>query len=479
MTPEELERQLDRNVDLDRWLGAVVEVAARRVDADRATLYLIDRARSLVVSRVAQGLETLEIRLAFGEGVAGWVAETGRLVNVPNGVQDARFAPRIDAATGYTTRSLLAVPVRAADGRVVGVLQALNKVVPGGFSAPDEVALQALADRVSRWLERTHLAAPLAVGLPLQFRFNRMLGDSPPMRDAYARASRAARTDATVLILGESGSGKELLARAIHDNSARCDQPFVKVDCAALPEPLIENELFGHVRGGYTGADRDTTGKVQAANRGTLFLDEIGELPLGVQGRLLRLLQDRAFFRVGSDRVETADVRFVTATHRDLAAAVAAGRFRADLYWRLRVVEIALPPLRDRGSDDIIGLAEHFLYAARNRHRRPTLRFAPDAVAALCAHRWPGNVRELEHGVESAVVLAPGDVIRAEDLPLGAPRGDDGPRFSAGLQTLDAVERAYVAWALARHDGNRSATAKALGIGRNTLLRKLGESDES
>jgi Nif-specific regulatory protein len=287
------------------------------------------------------------------------------------------------------------------------------------------------------------------------------------MRAVYDRTDRAARTEATVLVRGESGTGKELIARAIHDNSARRDKPFVKVDCAALPESLVENELFGHVRGAYTGADRAAEGKVHAAAGGTLFLDELGELPLGVQGKLLRLFQDRDFVRVGGTQPERADVRLVCATHRALEGAPG---FRQDLYYRIRVVEIVLPPLRERGHDDLDRLIDHLLFEAARRHGRPGLTLAPAARARLHAWGWPGNVRELENRIEASAVLAAGMEIQADELELPADAAREG---FVPTGTLAEVELAYIRHVLARCGGNQSEAARVLGIARNTLARRV------
>ena len=306
------------------------------------------------------------------------------------------------------------------------------------------------------------------------------------MQAVFDRTARAARTDATVLVRGESGSGKEAIARAVHFNSPRRDAPFVKVDCAALPENLIENELFGHEQGAFTGADRAADGKVQAARGGTLFLDEVGELPLPVQGKLLRLLQERTFLKVGGTQPQRADLRFVAATHRDLEAAVAEGSFRQDLYYRLRVVQLDLPSLRERGAPDIDRLIDHFLFRFAREHDRGDLALAPAARTLLLAHDWPGNVRELEHCIESAVVLAVGDTITPDQLQLGPTSGErpslaggevDPERFHTQIRPLRDVELAYIRHVLARCDDNRSQAARVLGIGRNTLLRKLKDSD--
>ncbi len=472
----------DQQVDLEELLRLVVDEVTRRLDADRGTLYLIDHARGELVSRVAHLPELAEIRLRLGEGVAGWVARNGQSVRVAEGATDPRFATRIDQLTGYQTQSLLAAPVVDARGEAIGVLQVLNKR-RGSFDPGDEAALAALAREVAALLEATSLRAQLHKDTRqhLAFRFNHIVGESTAMREVYERTARAARTEATVLVRGESGAGKEAIARAVHYNSPRRDGPFVKVDCAALPESLFENELFGHEKGAFTGADRTVDGKVAQAHGGTLFLDELGEVPLAVQGKLLRLLQERTFTRVGGAQPQRVDARFVCATHRDLETLVAEERFRQDLYYRLRVVQIDVPPLRARGAADLDRLIDYFLFELTRRHGRPDLTLAPAARAALHAHDWPGNVRELEHALESAVVLAPGPLVTPDQLPIGArpttaaTPGQSVPdgAFVIGLKPLVEVERAYIEHVLAACQGNRSAAARVLGIGRNTLQRKL------
>jgi Nif-specific regulatory protein len=340
-------------------------------------------------------------------------------------------------------------------------------------------------------LERTSLYADLKRRAPiaserssgLSFRFNQIVGESPPMRAAYAIVEKAARTDANVLISGETGTGKELFARAIHMNSRRRGQPFIKVDCTTLPEALMENELFGHEKGAFTGADRAVPGKFEAAHGGTLFIDEIGELPLKLQGKLLRVLQDREFERVGGTRTVTVDVRIVCATHRDLAAMVDVGAFREDLFYRIRVVPLTTPALRDRGSEDLLRLMEHFVVSFGRRHGRPGIRLADAALARLKAYAFPGNIRELEHIIESAVVLCDGDVIEARDLAIADRKKPTtlpsmpalGGLLIVGDPTLplERVEREHIRLVVDACGGNQSEAARKLGISRNTLARKL------
>jgi Nif-specific regulatory protein len=371
---------------------------------------------------------------------------------------------------------MLGVPVRGPDGNLRGVLQVLNQRGGTAFSAGDQVFAAALADQIGRALEfttlRGHRERP---GVAVRGRYNHVVGQSAAMRAVYDVIARAAQTDATVLLRGETGTGKGVIARAIHVNSDRRDAPLVAVDCTTLPANLVESELFGHERGAFTGADTRVIGKVEAAAGGTLFLDELGEIPLELQGKLLRFVQERRFERVGGRETLTSDVRLVVATNRDLAAMVKAGQFRSDLYFRVRVIEIELPPLRVRGDDDILVLAEHFAAVYGRRHRKVVPVLADDARRALTAHAWPGNVRELEHAIERAVVLARGAVIDAAALGLdlgAAPTPADGVVLPHDLP-LAAAERRYAAAAVDRAGGNQSAAARALGISRNKLARLL------
>jgi len=469
----------DRQVDLDEVLGKMVEALQAHFRADRATIYLVDHAARELVSRAASLPEISEIRLRLGEGIAGWVGARGESIVLGETRTDARFSRRIDASTGYLTRSMLCVPVRDADHTIVAVVQVLNRH-EGEFSNAHLRDLQGIARSLARLLDGTSLRSQLRADheQPLAFRFNFIVGASAQMREVYQRVERCATTEATVLVRGETGTGKELIARAVHFNSPRRDKPLVKVDCAALPEQLIENELFGHEKGAYTGADQRSEGKVAAADGGTLFLDEIGELSLPVQGKLLRLLQDRTYLRVGGRRPVAAHVRFVAATHRPLEELVEKGQFRSDLYYRLRVVEIRMPPLRDRGHADLERLIDHFLFEHARTHHRQGLTLSAEARAALHGYAWPGNVRELVHCLESAVVLCPGRVITPDlfpfrQLPLREGPSLPGDAFVSPVRPLRDVERAYVRHVLELCDGNRSEAARRLGIGRNTLLRKI------
>ncbi len=310
----------------------------------------------------------------------------------------------------------------------------------------------------------------------------RLIGRSPAFREVMDVVTRVAPVNSTALLLGESGTGKELIADAIHMASRRRDEPLVKVACAALAEGVLEAELFGSERGAYTGAHAQRKGRFELAHRGTLFLDEVGEIPLPLQVKLLRVLQEGEFERVGGTETLRTDVRVITATNRDLENEVREGRFREDLYWRLNVIAIQVPPLRQR-PEDIPRLAQHFLEKTlRSTQSRRHLTFAPDVMELLVKYRWPGNVRELENAIERAVVLTRSNVLACEDLPDAVRRCESDPalqrrpviRFEVG-QSLETLEREAISRTLEAVGGKREVAASILGIGLATLYRRLRE----
>lgn len=309
-----------------------------------------------------------------------------------------------------------------------------------------------------------------------------IIGRSPAMHRLMDMVAMVAPSEATVLVTGESGTGKELVARAIHANSSRRNGPLVTVNCAALTETLLESELFGHEKGAFSGADKRREGRFMQADKGTIFLDEIGETSAAMQAKLLRAIQEREIQRVGSDRVLRVDVRIVAATNRDLKAEVAAGRFREDLYYRLNVMALAMPALRERG-EDVPLLAAHFLRKFADSNRKVAKGFTPLAMDMLLKYDWPGNVRELENAVERAVVLMAGDFVTEKELPLGVVEAYGSQEGAVGLvptsqestaiQPLEVVEREAILAALEVTGGNKTEAAKQLGITRKTLLAKL------
>jgi transcriptional regulator with PAS, ATPase and Fis domain len=299
-----------------------------------------------------------------------------------------------------------------------------------------------------------------------------LVARSAAMQKILELARRVAKVDTTVLITGESGVGKERIARLIHNDSTRTGGPFVAVNCGALPENLLESELFGHAKGAFTGAAQDRPGLFEAANRGTLFLDEIGEVSQAMQVKLLRTLQEHEVRRVGENKTRSIDVRVLAATNRDLVAEVSAARFRQDLYYRLRVVEIRVPPLRER-RDDILPLAHRFLVSAAERMQRNVTAFSPGATHRLLRHSWPGNVRELENAIEHAVVWSQTSHIDVDDLPDELALATAAPQATCDVRPLEEVERDYILAAVRANDGNKARAAEQLAIGQATLYRKL------
>jgi Nif-specific regulatory protein len=316
-------------------------------------------------------------------------------------------------------------------------------------------------------------APPLAI-----FEYSNMIGSSVAMRQVYEQVGQVARTNATALLRGESGTGKELVARAIHKNSPRSAMPFIKVNCAALPEPLFESELFGHERGAFTGAHSRKKGRFELAQGGTLFLDEVGELSPATQAKLLRVLQSREFERLGGVTTLRTDTRIIAATNKDMEHAVREGSFREDLYYRINVFTITLPPLRDRRAD-IPSLAEYFLTKLAVEHQKKVSRISSGAIDVLTQYRWPGNVRELENVIERAVVVCDGSVIEERHLTptvLEAPPRDDleNPTLE---QAVERLERRMIQEALSRERGSVAAAARALGTTERVLRYKLQKLD--
>ena len=332
-------------------------------------------------------------------------------------------------------------------------------------------ALRALVSRVTERYRLIEEVRMLRSSVDQKYGFENIIGRSDALLRVLDSASRVAQSDATVLILGETGTGKELLAKAIHFNSRRKQQPFVIINCGSIPRELLESELFGHVKGSFTGAMTHKRGKVELADGGTVFLDEIGEMPRELQVRVLRLIQEREIEKVGSTTPQKVDVRIIAATHRDLQAMVASGEFREDLYYRLAVIPIQLPPLRDRRGD-IPQFVTQFFERSRRQHGRPELHFPPALMPCMENYSWPGNVRELQNIIERMVLLSPSNEITLADLPECLRPASATAASEVGL---DAVERKLILDALVLHGWNQSQAARHLNISRKTLIYRMGK----
>jgi two-component system response regulator AtoC len=365
-----------------------------------------------------------------------------------------------------------------AFGSLETAIEAIRAGAYDFLTKPVEIeALQLAIARAAQHRSLEREVRRLRSALAVREGFEEMVGESAPMRRLYEVVARVADANASVLIHGESGTGKELVARAIHRRSARREKPFVAINCAALPEALLESELFGHVRGAFTDAKSARTGLLVQANGGTLFLDEIGDMPLGLQPKLLRVLQERRVRPIGASAEIPIDVRVLAATHRDLQAEVEAKRFREDLYFRIHVIEVSLPPLRARGAD-VLELAGHFLRAQATNGRPTSLALSSAAAEKLLAYSWPGNVRELANCIEHAAVLARGASIEVGDLPDRVKNHRASHVVVASenpneLLSMQEVERRYVLRVIEACGGNKATAARILGFDRTTLYRKL------
>jgi serine/threonine-protein kinase PknK len=506
-----LNRRLNSSLSLERVLEYAVQAALDLTEAERAFLLLTANGVSTegtkgMNAEVAVARST-DPSLPQGEGPSQSIVRRTLEREEPILTTDAQGDPRFagqGSVHALRLKSVLSVPVLSPSG-ALGVLYVDCRVQRGRFSEVERNLLLAFADqlalaignaRLHRELERSradlarqkHAVEQLSRGqareieklrrevqtqrqsLELRYDYSQIVGRGPAMRAVLERLDRVIDSEASVLILGESGTGKELVARALHWNGPRRAGPFLGLNCAALPETLLESELFGHVRGAFTGADRDKLGLLQAAAGGTLFLDELGELSPSTQAKLLRVLQEREVRPLGSEKSRPLDVRLVAATHRDLDRAMAEGKFREDLYYRIAVVTVALPPLRER-PEDLPALCEKILQRLANDAGKNPPELGQDALRRLSAHPFPGNVRELENVLTRAFVLATGAKIRAEDLDLGARRAP-APR-ARSRRDFETDERDRILAALRAARWNVSVVSRTLGIPRNTLYRKL------
>jgi Nif-specific regulatory protein len=473
--PQELRDQLEQ----------ALQEMSNRLGMQRGMISLLNRETGEIWLDVAHGVDIQGIDVSYkpGEGITGKVAQTGRPMACANLGKEAHFLDRTGARRfmNRAELSFLCVPI-IYDGRVVGVLSA-DKVARQVESLDRELALlssvaELLAKAVqSRAIEEENRRLRGIVGRS-QSSSPDIIGHSRVMQDVFGLIAQVADSNTTVLIHGETGTGKELVAQSIHRSSSRLRGPLVQVNCAAIPDTLIESELFGHERGAFTGALHQRRGRFEEAHGGTIFLDEVGELSSSAQVKLLRVLQEKQFQPLGSTRVAKVDVRIIAATNRVLEQDLATGRFRPDLFYRLNVFPLFLPPLRDRGSD-ILLLADHFVLKYAKEMGKHVRKIAPAVSDILLAYHWPGNVRELENCMERAVVLAERDSIETIHLPpsLQALSKTDERKGQGKLNTVvEAQERELILGALRECDGNQTRAAKLLGTTKRIIqyrIRKL------
>lgn len=487
----EIASAVARERNVHRLLEEVISILERTMGMLRGTFTLLegDELRIEASTRKLNSEERALGRYHIGEGITGLVAKTGRSEVVADVRKDKRFLNRTKSRKVNDPLSFVCVPLTHR-GQVIGTLS-VDRVMSGNTGAlvRDVALLEIIANLCAEAASvfREQCAEQEALreeNIRLRDMLSenpgRIVGNAPEMRAVYEQIRQVAPSEATVLIRGSSGTGKELVAKAIQSLSARKDKPFVVLNCAALPEALVESELFGHEKGAFTDARERRIGRAEAANGGTLFLDEIGDLSIPVQVKLLRFLQERTFSRVGSNEERTSDVRFIAATSRNLEDLMAKKLFREDLYYRLSVFPIALPDLAKR-QDDILVLAQHFLSKMRLKYGKNIERFSAPAVAMLQAYSWPGNVRELENCIERAVLTAKDDCIHGYNLPPSVQSEElaETPYETPTRENLTmaervaAFERNLLQEALKRNNGNQSAAGRELGISPRMMCYKM------
>jgi Nif-specific regulatory protein len=476
----DISQTLDSSLDLRDSLGPVLEIIARYKGIVRGSLNLLNRETGEITIEAAFGLSPRQQRRGryrVGEGVIGKVFQSGKPAIIPKISEEPEFLNRTGAIAPGTDPdiSYISVPIKL-ENQVIGALSA-DRPYSEAVSLQDAVRLfsiiasmisQAVKLRLTAQEERERLIQEnrrLTEELKDRFRPSNIIGNSRAMQEVYDLIAQVSRSEATVLIRGESGTGKELVAHAIHYNSLRAEKPFVKVNCAALPESIIESELFGHEKGAFTGAVATRKGRFELADGGTLFLDEIGDLTPATQIKLLRVLQEKEFERVGATSTLKVDVRLIAATNLDLEQLIRSGRFRQDLYYRLDVFPIHLPPLRERKTD-ILLLADYFVEKYSRKNHKNIRRISTPAIDMLMAYHWPGNVRELENCMERAVLLSNDEVIHGHHLPPTLQTAEaSGTAFKGALETaLENVERELLLDALKSTRGNMAKAARTLGI---------------
>ncbi len=470
--------QWNQTNEMEPLLVQMAEAATKLLKADRASIFLWDRPNHMLVGRPALGVKGGELRIPDDAGVVGQVVKGGEPLRI-HAADQTQINRQVDRELGYQTRTLLCVPLRGGKGELFGAFEVINKLA-GDFSTDDEQALVELAAHAAIALENTqqfeqllsrhrHIVEQAAEGVQL-------IGRSPAIEALRSTIRRVADTELAILILGENGTGKEVVSQSIHYLSRRRDEPFIAVNCAAITETLLESELFGHEKGAFTDAHESRQGKFELASGGTLFLDEIGDLSLSGQAKLLRVVEEKVVVRVGGSKPIHTDARVIAATNQNLAEMVRQKRFRQDLYFRLNVVTLDLPPLRERG-DDVMLLAEFFLADFCRKAHRKTLRFTAAARQRLEAHSWPGNIRELRNLAERLAYLSPGDKIEADELAfILSPAGQSPTLVAIDLplaQATDKFQIEYIKKQIERAKNNMSEAAKRMGLHRSNLYRKM------
>lgn len=500
----EIAMALNSSTDLQAVLTRILQVLHEKMGMERGTISLLDSRGGEIGIHVAHGLGPEQIergRYRLGEGITGKVVAAGKPIVVPNLGKEPLFLDRTRARQGLIKRgniSFVCVPIKIGE-KTIGALS-VDRLFNEGISFEEDIRLLTIISSTVAQAVRIHQMIckdrerlqdeniQLKHELKKKFHPANIIGESKRMADVYASVELVSQSSATVLLRGESGTGKELVAHAVHYNSDRAEGPFIKISCAALPETLLESELFGYEKGAFTGAAATKRGRFELAHNGTLFLDEIGDIPLSTQVKLLRVLQEKEFERLGGTETIRTNIRLITATNKDLEKEVREGRFREDLYYRFNVVPIFLPSLRER-KEDIPLLVKHFLEKANPENKKNVRYVSDEAMKYLMSYSWPGNVRELENAIERAVVLCKGDTLEASLFPIPGSRTSpvlsnlqasecsipaDAVVLSGDLlESVKQLEIKMIKQAMVETDGNQRKAAKRLGVTERILGYKV------
>ena len=470
-------------LDADSVLEMIIESVTRLMEAKASSLLLVDKSTNKLYFHVATGEvkdEVKKFQISMGQGIAGHVALTGKPLLIPDVSKDNRWDKTISEATGFETRSIACVPIKL--GReVIGVIEIIDREDGKSIREADMEILSHFSELASLAIERARdygdiVSENISLKKELESRYE-IIGKSKVLEKVVADGVKVANSKTTTLITGESGTGKELVARLIHRIGPRRKKRLMMVNCAAFTETLLESELFGHEKGSFTGAIARKTGVLEIADGGTLFLDEVAEMSPSMQVKLLRVIQEGTFSRVGAATPMQVDIRVIAATNKDLYQQVQQASFREDLYYRLNVVHIHIPPLRER-REDILVLAHHFLDKYKAIRGNPNLKFTKEALQVLETYHWPGNVRELQNAIERAVVMGNSEEIRPDDLPFAVkPSASTGKELvgSSLKEALDSFKRNFLQRSLDLHTGSVKATAKTLKVQRTYLSRLISK----
>ncbi len=465
---------ISSSLDLDETLQKITESTTKALNAEAGAILLTGKDENTLFFKTifgGGGEKLRKVSLRLGEGIVGWVAKEKKALLIPDAKNDSRYKFDLENKTGFETTSVIAAPL-CSEEKVIGTIEVTNPTDKQEFAPEDLDFLKLLAPQIVSAIKNAQRYNHLQAEVKLQ---STIVGNSPQLKQALELVEKVSQFEATVLVTGESGSGKELIVRAIHESSARRNGPFIAINCTALPENLLESELFGHVKGAFTGAVLTRKGKFELASGGTLFLDEIGDMSVNIQAKLLRALETKSFTPVGGEKEIKVDVRIVAATNKNLVTESQTGRFREDLFYRLNEFQILLPPLRER-KEDIPLLIDYFIKDFSRQLKKKISGIDKEAKNTLLAYAWPGNIRQLRSVIKRAIILSTTTTITAKELAgqLEEKREETVTAYPK-MTTIMEVEKEHINYVLSQTAWNKSKAAKTLGLSRPTLDAKIAK----